>query len=240
MATIRRHVFLRSLWPFVSKLYGKERTELNPHQRCVNHTKIFNLLIKHYFNGLCFAPNQPIFVLRNKIKFEDVVSLYDQTHLLSKQDAKRFWDSNELEYIFNTGQVSLRRGNEFKLKKFVNLFLNKIFEKWKDQIDEKLSKKPSFSVGSLNYERSEIEKLERMITRVFERVNGRGIRINKDGQISIKDPMYVMLYVIDGIPTKFTFREVCGFQSSDYKTFNSENYRRKFLTKFFPNFVKIS
>ena len=81
------------------------------------------------------------FVLRNKIKFEDVVSLYDQTHLLSKRDAKRFWDSNELEYIFNTGQVSLRRGNEFKLKKFVNLFLNKIFERWKDQIDGKLSKK---------------------------------------------------------------------------------------------------
>lgn len=240
MATTRRRVFLRSLWPFVSDLYGKERRELNPHLRLVNRTKIFNLLIKHYFNGLRFSPNQPVFVLRNKIKFEDVVSLYDQTHLLSKRDAKRFWDSNRLEYIFNTGQVSLRRGNEFKLKKFVNLFLNKIFEKWKDKIDEKLSKKPSFSVGSLNYERSEIEKLERMITRVFERVNGRGIRINKDGQIGIKDPMYVKLYVIDGIPEEFTFREVCGFQSSDYKTFNCKSYRRKFLTKFFPNFVKIS
>ena len=60
MATIRRRVFLRSLWPFVSTLYVKERRELNPHQRNVNHTKIFNLLIKHYFNGLRFSPNQPV------------------------------------------------------------------------------------------------------------------------------------------------------------------------------------
>jgi hypothetical protein len=240
MATIRRRVFLRSLWPFVSDLYGKERRELNPHQRCVNLTKIFNLLIKHYFNGLRFAPNQHVFVLRNKMKFEDVASLYDQTHLLSKRDAKRFMDSNKLEYIFNTGQVSLRRGNEFKLKKFVNLFLNKIFERWKGQIDENLKKTPQYIICPLNYSRENIQILERRITRLFKRINGSGIRINKNGQVSIKEPMYVRLYVIDGIPEEFTFQEFCEFQSFDYNTFNSESYRRKFLKKFFPNFIKIS
>lgn len=240
MATLRRRVFLRSLWPFVSDLYGKERRELNPHQRYVNLTKIFNLLIKHYFNGLRFAPNQPVFVLRNKMKFEDVTRLYDQTHLLSKRDAKHFWDLNELEYIFNTGQVSLRRGNEFKLKKFINLFLNKIFERWKDQIDGKLKKTPQYIIRPLNYSRKNIQILERRITRLFKRINGSGIRINKNGQASIKELRYVRLYVIDRIPEVFTFQEFCAFQKTDYDTFNYESYRKNFLTKFFPNFIKIS
>ena len=245
MTTVSNRVFLRSLWPFVSELYGRERKKLSPSQRNNNLTKIFNLLIKHYFNGVRFSQTQPSLVLRNKMKFEDVVRLYDQTHLLSNRDAKRFWNSNGVEYIFNTGQVSLRRGNEFKFKKFINLYLNKIFERWKKQIDVELNRTPTFMnpsniIRPLNYKRSDIERLERRITRFFKQVNGRGIRINKDGQVGIKDPMYIMLYVIGGIPEEFTFREVCGFQEFDYNTFNSESYRKKFLTKFFPKFVKIS
>ena len=240
MSTLRRSVFLRSLWPFVSDLYGKERRELNPLQRYKNLTKIFNLLIRHNFIGLRFSRNQPVFVLRNKMKFEDVTRLYDQTYLLSKRDAKRFWDLNQIEYIFNTGQVSLRRENELKLRNYMIIFLNKIFERWKKQMDDKLRNQDFNSFNSLNYQMNEIQILERRITRFFKRINGSGIRVNKDGQVSIKEPMYVRLYVIDGIPEEFTFREFCGFQRTDYDTFNTEKYRKKFLTKFFPNFIEIS
>ena len=250
MTTIRRQVFLRSLWPFVSKFYGNERKKLDPYKRSVNIRKIFNMLIKHYFNGVRFSQNQPVFVLRNKMGFGEVTSLYDNTHLLSKKVAKRFWNSKQIEYIFNTGQVSLRRGNELKLKKFINYYLNIIFERWKGQIDIKLSKRsvkrPYFSnlnsipVDSLNYEYNEIKILEKRITRFFNLVNGRGIRINKDGGVSTDDPMYVKLYVIDGIPKEFTFKNFCGFNTVNYDTFNFVNYRRNFLTKFFPNFIKIS
>ena len=240
MTTLRCRVFLRSLWPFVSDLYGKERRELNPLQRYKNLTTIFNLLIRHYFIGLRFSQNQPVFVLKNKMKFEDVTRLYDQTYLLSKRDAKRFWDSNQIEYIFNTGQVSLRRDNEIKLRKLLIIFLNKIFGRWKKQMDDKLRNQDFYSIDSLNYQINEIQILERRITRFFKRINGSGLRINKDGQVSIKEPMYVRLYVIDGIPEEFTFREFCGFQRTDYDTFNTEKYRKKFLTKFFPNFIEIS
>ena len=240
MSTLRRSVFLRSLWPFVSDLYGKERRELNPLQRYKNLTKIFNLLIRHNFIGLRFSRNQPVFVLRNKMKFEDVTRLYDQTYLLSKRDAKRFWDLNQIVYIFNTGQVSLRRENELKLRNYMIIFLNKIFERWKKQMDDKLRNQDFNSFNSLNYQMNEIQILERRITRFFKRINGSGIRVNKDGQVSIKEPMYVRLYVIDGIPEEFTFREFCGFQRTDYDTFNTEKYRKKFLTKFFPNFIEIS
>jgi hypothetical protein len=162
-------------------------------------------------------------ILNEKVSYERVCELFAPTRRMTKREAKRYWESEENLFEFTplTGRLTLARKDEWELQKYLSQKLTNIF----------------LTCSRRGYN---IDKLEKRITKFFKLVNGKGIRkALLTGQFSMKIVNNCGVFVLkEGqLPEKFSFQEVCGIRVDE--GISLELYCRKFLTKFFPDFVKI-
>ena len=208
-----RNVFRASIWNSISHLYNNKSEETRK-----GKVEIFNTLIKMYFKAGLEKP-----ILNEKVSYEKVCELFGPTRRMTKCEAKRYWESKENLFEFTplTGRLVLARKDEWELQKYLSRNLTNIFD---------LCVRRGYN----------IDKLEKKLTNFFKLVNGRGIRkALLTGQLSTKFVNNCGVFVLkEGqLPEKFSFQEVYGIRDSEALTFDL--YRRKFLTKFFPDFIRV-
>ena len=210
-----RNVFPASIWSKIEYLYP----DRSPSQVLKGSVEIFNILIRLYFNTRLEKPT-----LNVKVPYQKVCELFKPTRKMNKCQAKEYWERRENMFDFTTltGRLLLEKKAEWELQKYLKKKLCNIYNS-------------CFEPGH------DIDWLEKRLTCFFRVVNGKGIR--KDlitGKLSMRivDNNPDVFVLKEGqLPEKFSFTEVCGIRDDAVLTFNL--YRRKFLTKFFPDFVKI-
>ena len=208
-----RNVFRASIWNHISYLYNGRSEGLR-----TGEVKIFNLLIRMYFDAGLEKP-----ILNEKVSYERVCELFAPTRRMNKREAKRYWGMKENLFDFTTltGRLLLARSDEWKLHKYLNKKLTYIF--W-------MCSRKGYDVG----------QLEKVLTRFFKLVNGKGIRkafITGHFSMNIVNNCGIFVLKKEQLPEKFSFQEVCGCFFED-TGLSLDTYRRMFLTKFFPDFVK--
>lgn len=206
-----RNVFRASIWRSISHLYD---TRLSG-----GKVEIFNTLIRMYFIG-----RDTQSVLNEKVSYQRVCELFAPTRRMNKREAKRYWGMKENLFDFTTltRRLFIARSNEWKLHKYLHKKLTDIF--W-------MCSRKGYDVG----------QLEKVLTRFFKLVNGKGIRkafITGHFSMKIVNNCGVFVLKEEQLPEKFSFQEVCGCFFED-TGLSLDTYRRMFLTKFFPDFVKI-
>jgi len=206
-----RNVFRASIWSSISYLYDNKSEDAR-----VGEVEIFNTLIRMYFKAGLEKP-----ILNEKVSYERVCELFAPTRRMDKREAKRYWESNENLFEFTplTGRLSLVRKDELELQKYMIKRLTNIFFK-------------------CFHRRYTIDKYEKKITKFFKLVNGKGIRkATNTGQFStrIVNNCGVFVFKEGQLPEKFSFQGILRVE----EVTSFELYHRKFLSKFFPDFVRI-
>ena len=206
-----RNVFRASIWGSISHLYKNKSKEVR-----VGKVEIFNTLIKMYFKAGLEKP-----ILNEKVSYERVCELFAPTRRMNKREAKRYWESEEnlFEFTSLTGRLILARKDEWELQKYLIRNLTNIF-------------------GTCFRRGYTIDELEKRITKFFKLVNGKGIRKALfTGQLStrIVKNCGVFVFKEGQLPEKFSFQGILRVD----KGISFDLYRREFLTKFFPDFVRI-